>query len=502
VDAYNDLAEFVDTQLQPPPEGQAPPPLYNDSVLRTMRTTLRGGLGTVLDATVTGGPARLLDIGIEIDKQGRYTVDAAKLQDAVDNHGEAVARLFGVYGTASGTGLTYLSGTDKTQHGTYAVAITQLAQAAAITGAGFGAAYIDDATADRLNVRDVLNGRTYSISLAHGMTMSQIVSALNAEFGTAKTHVMAAGHALTDGTGAAVTDATAWADVHFPPGSNAGIAAGDVITISGTRPDGAAFAKSISVGAAGTLGELRAAAQTALGPDVEVLWSNGVLTARTRTAGSQTFTLDVTSNNAGGGTFDLGGFTVTQQGRGTAGITASAVGGQLRLVHDEYGTAAGFEVSFSPGGADGSASLGFAAGTYTGVDVAGTIGGFAATGAGRLLTGDAGTAVQGLIVAYEGAATGAAGSVTFSRGIGSRLERLTDELLGSAAGSIGGVTGRIESSITLMLDRVEALESRLERRRAQLIKRFSAMERAMSLAQSQSAWLDSQVRQLQSLQSA
>lgn len=502
IDAYNDLAEFVDVQLRPPPEGQAAAPLYNDSVLRTMRSTLRTGLGAVLDATVTGGPARLLDIGIEIDKRGRFTIDETKLADAVENQSEALARLFGVYGTTAGTGLTYLSATDRTRHGSYAIEVTQLAAAADVTGAGFGGAYVDDGTADSLDIRDVLNGRTYSIALANGMTMSQIVSALNTQFATPLAHGVAAGNALTDGTGAAVTDATAWADVNFPPGTNAGVTAGDVLTISGNTPAGTAFAKSIPVGATGTLGELRAAVQSAIGPDVEVYWDAGVLSARMKTPGSKTFSLDITSNNAGGGSLDFAGFAITQQGRGTSGITAKDNGGQLQLVHDEYGTAAGFEVSFTAGGADGSASLGFGAGTFVGVDAAGTIGGFATTGAGRLLTGAVGTPVQGMIVAYEGAAAGAVGTVTFSRGIGSRLELLGKELLGSGAGSIEAVSGRIESSITLMSDRIEALESRLERRHAQLIKRFSAMERAMSMAQSQSAWLESQVRQLQQSQSA
>ena len=498
IDAYNDLADFVDSQLRPPPEGQTPSPLYNDSSLRTMRSTMRTTLGAVLDATMTGGLARLTDIGIEIDKTGRFTVDDAKLQDAVDNQSEALARLFGLYGTTAGTGLTYLSATDKTIHGTYAVDITQVATFADATGAGFGGTYVDNGTPDSMLVSDVLNGRTYTVSLTNGMTMSQIVAALNTEFATPKTHVMAAGNVLTDGTGAFVSDATAWTDVNVPAGTNAGMATGDVITISGSRTDGSAFARSIPITSGGTLGELRAAAQSAAGPDVEVFWDNGVLSARTKTPGAKVFTFDVTSDNAGGGTLDFGGFTVTQQGRGASGITAEDVGGQLRLYHDEYGTAAGFDISFVAGGADGSASLGLAAGNYVGINVAGTIGGFAANGAGRLLTGTAGTAVEGLIVSWDGATTGAAGSVTFSRGIGSRLALLGDEYLGKTAGSIEALTDRIESSVTRMQDRIDTLENRLEQRRAALIKRFTAMEQAISLAQSQGAWLESQVKQLQS----
>jgi flagellar hook-associated protein 2 len=502
IEACNDLSGFADSQLRPPPEGQAPAPLFNDGLLRTMRSTLHSVLSAVLEATVTGGPARLLDIGIEIDRHGRYTIDAQKLADAVARQGEAVARLFGVCGTVSGAGLTWLGAFHQTVPGRYAIDVTRLAMAANVTGAGFGGTYVDDASADTLTVRDVLNGGSYPVALVNGMTMSEIVSALNAELATAKAHRIAARHSLTEGGGAFVSDATSWADVNCPAGRNSGVAAGDVLTISGTRTDGSAFATSIPVGAAGTLGELRVAVQSAIGADVEVFWDDGALSARTKAAGSTVFTLDVTSDNAGGGRLDLGGFAVRQEGRGVSGIGASDAGGQLRLVHDEFGSAAGFEISFTPGGADGSASLGFAAGRYVGIDVAGTIGGFAATGAGRVLTGGTGFAVQGLAVAYEGSTTGAVGSVTFSRGIGSGLERLGQDLLGDTAGSVEAVSDRIERSIALMQDRVEALESRLERRRAELIARFSAMEQAMSLAQSQSAWLEAQIQRLPASPSA
>lgn len=489
IDACNDLAGFADSQLRPPPEGQTPAPLYNDGSLRTMRSPMRAILGSILNATLTGGIARLTDIGIEIDRHGRYTVDDTKLQAAVDNRSESVIRLFGLHGTTTATGLTYLSATDKTIPGSYAVDVTQVATFADVTGAGFGGTYVDDGTADSMSVRDVLRGHTYTVSLKNGMSMSQIVAALNTEFAMPRRHVMVAGNALTDGAGAFANDATAWTDVNLPPGTNAGIATGDVITISGTRTDGSAFARAIPVGAGGTLGELRAAAQAAACPDVEVCWDNGVLSARTRTPGSKVFTFDVRTDNAGGGTLDFGGFTATQQGRGTSGITAEDVGDQLRLFHDEYGSAAGFDISFLAGGADGSASLGLAAGNYVGADVAGTIGGFAAHGAGRLLTGTTGTAVEGLIVSWAGATTGAVGSVTFSRGIGSRLALLGDEYLGKTAGSIEALADRIESSIARVQERVDALENRLDMRRAALIERFTALEQAISLAQSQGAWL-------------
>jgi flagellar hook-associated protein 2 len=205
----------------------------------------------------------------------------------------------------------------------------------------------------------------------------------------------------------------------------------------------------------------------------------------------------VSSDNLGGGTFDLGGIAVTQQGRGTARITASDDGGQLRIAHDDAGSIAGFEISYTAGGADGSASLGIGAATWVGTDVIGTIGGFTATGSGSILTAATGTPIEGLLVGYEGGATGAVGDVTFSRGLATRLEIVSDTLLGSDVGSIKSLIDRINGTNTTLEGRIETFEARIERRRQALIRRFTAMEEAMAIAQSQSSWLEAQIAQLQ-----
>jgi flagellar hook-associated protein 2 len=500
VDAYNKLGDFVNAQLAPPPEGKTAQPLYNDSVLRTMRASLRNTLGVVLDATVTGGLSRLAEIGIEVDRAGRYTVDAARLKTAVETQPDAVARLFGVFGTATGSGLSYIDSSSKTVPGTYAVDITTAAVAASITGAGFGGAYIDDATADTLSIRDLHSNRTYSVALSNGMTLSAIVDALNEEFTKAREHIVAAGAVLySDAAGTTpANDTTVWADVRLAGGANPAVANGDVLTISGTRTDGSSFLASVAMDTAATLGQLRQAVQSAIGTDVAVTWENGVLTSTSKAAGSKTFTLSVTSDNAGGGTLDFGVFAATQEGRGTVAITASDNAGQLQLSHADAGSTAGFEISYVAGGADGSASLGLAAAIHAGVDVAGTIGGFAATGAGRILTGATGTPIEGLLARYEGAALGAIGSITFSRGLGTRLGLVGDTLLGSDAGSISDVTDRLDSTVAGMESRIDTIEDRLERRREELIRRFTAMEQAIARAQAQSAWLESQLRQFDS----
>lgn len=94
-------------------------------------------------------------------------------------------------------------------------------------------------------------------------------------------------------------------------------------------------------------------------------------------------------------------------------MTAVDSGGQLRL---ESTTAAGSSSTFSVTSSSTSVqtNLGIADGAYTGTNIQGTIGGYAATGSGSTLTADSGTAVAGLQVTYSGASTGLVGSVTIS----------------------------------------------------------------------------------------
>ena len=503
VDAYNVLSDFVTKQLTPPAEGGTASPLYGNSVLRTMRSSLRLALQGSVASDVANGLVRMQDLGVELQKDGKFTLDEAKLKTAITNDGDAVTRLLGLHGAGDTASIQYLRAGDLTKAGTYAIDITQAAAAADVTGAGFAGVYADDGSPDTLTVRDLGSNRSYAVQLANGMTTDQIVAALNAEFGTAKAHVVQAPTALqADALGASADETTPLAALHAA-GVSAGVADGDTLTISGTKSDGGTFLTTFAVTAAGTqtLGDLRSAVQTAVGGDVDVAFVNGQLTVTAKQTGSSLLTLAVSSDNAGGGNLSFGAFTVQTEGRGTVAISAANSGGQLRLTHASYGAAEGFEVTFAGAGTDNTGSLGLAAATTAGADVVGSIGGIAATGTGRILTGAAGTAVEGLALSYTGGTTGAVGNLTFSRGIASLIRLGTKPLLGSGAGSIDGVTEGLDSGILRMNDRIAELEDRLARHEADLIKRFTRLEELMSLAQTQSQWLTTQLQALQPRQS-
>lgn len=172
------------------------------------------------------------------------------------------------------------------------------------------------------------------------------------------------------------------------------------------------------------------------------------------------------------------------------------VGGELRLVSSEFGSNGGFTVAYTPGvGGDGTALLGIAAGSYSGLDVAGTINGVAGTGRGQNLTGATGDASAGLVVRYTGATARVAGTVTFGLGVGGVLARLANEIAAESSGA-----AQQSQTATLQADaidpRLDDIQKRLDARRDALVRQFVAMEGALAQSQALSTALTSQINSL------
>jgi flagellar hook-associated protein 2 len=215
------------------------------------------------------------------------------------------------------------------------------------------------------------------------------------------------------------------------------------------------------------------------------------------TVGSTTLDVPVTAGMNIAAAVSAINTALEDAGISTVTATATNVSGTdyLELNHRSYGSSASFEIVGDPFGL---------AGTYAGLDVAGTIGGEAATGSGQSLTSSAGDPT-GLILRVTASAadvsgaggTLSLGSLTFSRGVFGTL----DQTIGIAEGT-GGRIARAQdvtvSQIDLIEDRIQILEDRLDRREALLIKQYAALETAMSSLQTQSSWLSSQLSSLDS----
>ncbi|MEP6572286.1 MAG: flagellar filament capping protein FliD [Gemmatimonadota bacterium] len=168
------------------------------------------------------------------------------------------------------------------------------------------------------------------------------------------------------------------------------------------------------------------------------------------------------------------------------GLTAVDNAGQVQISQGGYGSSPAITVAYTAGGAAGSAPI--AAGTYSnGLDIAGTLGGFAATGSGQTLLGSTGTAVMGLSVSYSGIALGAAGSLDVTLGTGALMERLMRESTLSGSGTLDGRVASLNTQIAQLEDQATQIDGREAIRRDSLLKQFAAMESALAAFRNQSA---------------
>ncbi len=496
VQSYNAIVDYIEEQSAPVSEGQNTRPFAGNGSVRSIRRRLRNGLQATLNPGAAGGLERLSDVGIEIDRHGRFSIDSVKLEGQFTRDPVSVERLFSAFGRASTSALEFVAGSAATQPGTYAVDVTQVAARAIQTGSGFTGSYVDDGTADTISVTDLNSGGIFEVALNNGDTLAQITSALNTEFATSRTHQLTSSVSFfSDAIGTAAVASTPLDQLYDAGGSNAGVATGDTITIAGTRSGSVAFTVDFTVADASTqtLGDLLSAIDLQFAADAGVSAVGGALVIDALNPGKTQISLSLSSDNAGGGSLAFGSFADTVVGRSAAAITATDVGGQLQIDHGSYGSGQGFDVQFVAGGTSGAASLGFTAGAFAGQDVQGTVGGIAATGLGRVLSGAVGGATEGLSVEVLGTTLGTIGDVTYSRGVAAIIDEITAELTDGGPTSIDVLADRGDDVIRRLSARIDRFEALLEARRASLLKRFVVVEQAFARSSSQSSFLESQL---------
>ncbi|MEW6353154.1 MAG: flagellar filament capping protein FliD [Pseudomonadota bacterium] len=126
VKAYNDLNKTVQDLTAYNAATKQGSILQGDSgalaVIRQVRTTLNNTV-----KFINGNYSLLSQIGVSFQKDGTLSVDAAKLQAAIDANFNDIAGLFAALGKPTDNQITYVSATDKTAPGNYTVTVSQLA---------------------------------------------------------------------------------------------------------------------------------------------------------------------------------------------------------------------------------------------------------------------------------------------------------------------------------------------------------------------------------------
>jgi flagellar hook-associated protein 2 len=226
-----------------------------------------------------------------------------------------------------------------------------------------------------------------------------------------------------------------------------------------------------------------AAALTITGSNDQLLLSvDGIAAAVTLTAGTYTaaaLTAEIQSKVNGVSALSSAGVSVA--------VTQS--GGVLTISSSRYGPTSAVTIT----GGSAKADLFGTPAETAGANVAGTIGGFPATGSGRTLTGTGDAA--GLLLEIMGGAIGDRGTVSYSRGYAHQLDKMTGKMLETDSLVAGRVAG-IDASVKDITSRREALVQRLQVVEKRLRTQFSALDAMMGRMQQTSSYLTQQLANL------
>ena len=313
----------------------------------------------------------------------------------------------------------------------------------------------------------------------------------NLDFGDVTTsNLVGSVRNTTDGT-TAITSGNKWNEIQ---GSS--VTTNDVFRFGGFTVDGNAVEGSYTVAdvSTDTVDDLLAAIKTAYdaaGGNVTAEIQDGHIVVKDGTT-NNLFGVQIFEPDGKG--VDFGTMTGGVTGRYRMDMTASKDGSdQLVLTHNQYGSSQTFTVEVS--GTD----LGLTDDqTYSGVDMAGTINGEAATGSGQRLTGDAPeegstSSVEGLVIKYTGTGTGPQGTVKITMGVAELFDRVLYDITNISNGYLDFKMKSLGDNIDNLDDRANELEARLDRKMEMMVNRFVAMELALSRIQSQSQWLTGQI---------
>lgn len=180
--------------------------------------------------------------------------------------------------------------------------------------------------------------------------------------------------------------------------------------------------------------------------------------------------------------------TKVNQALSDAGVAAFADsdGGKLRIRSRQFGTDQSLKVySDKADAGDGSTTgMGTSQTAVLGVDVAGTINGVAATGAGRDLTANSGDA-SGLTVRIyatpESVGTGKSfGTIGYSQGAADTILQKIKQITDPLDGTIHSALESYDASIKTVNEKIKTLQDHLTVKRELLTKQFSAAEQAIS----------------------
>ena len=136
--------------------------LLGDSTARGIQVQMRDLLNTSINSG--GALTTLSQIGVSFGSDGTLSLDSAKLTTAINTNFDGIAALFAKAAKTTDSLVSYSNSTTKTQPGTYAVNVTQLATRGASVGSVAASLTVGAGINDGLNL--TVDGNVVSVTLA------------------------------------------------------------------------------------------------------------------------------------------------------------------------------------------------------------------------------------------------------------------------------------------------------------------------------------------------
>lgn len=462
VSAYNTLHSTI-SQLTAYNPGGTNGPLIGDATTTQIQNQLQKVLASGLSGTGSGYSS-LAAVGIGLDSDGTLSVDDSSLSQALQSNPGQFSALFGTAGSATNSNVTYLVGGTNTQPGSYAVNITQPATNG--TFAGSSTPTYDTATgsialsgsttiASATTMTVTINGTQETVNLTPltNATPAAVAAQLQSDINNAFS-----GTGLT----ANVTQNNGVLSVTPPTGQTISIADGT------NNPATQLFGGSVSnnsttIPAGGTPFSV-----TVDGAAANITVPQGIYTS------SQLATALQTAINTNS--------TLQQAG---VSVNVAQTNGILTVTSASYGSSSSVNISGS-----GAAQLfGASATSTTGLDVAGTIGGYGATGSGQVLTAGNSGPAAGMVVQVTGNATGTLGNVNYSQGYASLLNSIVTNATNPTSGAIFNATTTLNTQVTSLQTQETSLQTYISQVQQQYTSQFSSLNAMVVQMQSTATFL-------------
>jgi len=488
VTAYNDVASFIKTQTSyDETTKETGGVLFADGTLLSVKNQLSSLLvGQVWGVDSSFSTLGL--VGISVDRYGQLSVDTTKLRQYLTTNMSNVMSLFAATAQTSSGDLTYISHSYDTSAGEYSVNITQAA-----TRSTSAPSDLTGSLSGNETLTITYGSAQAIVNLTSGMTVDEIVSAINSELATfyAQTIVGASSLYANAEKTSYITSATTWDSVYTESGS-ANLEANDVISFSGTTHSGRSVSGSYTISdpATDTVQGLLSAIEAAYGNAVTAtIDSSGRLVLTDKVTGTSNLSISLNYTNAHDLNFGEVSYTNEggQKGRYPIDITALNEDGHLILRHNQYGSAYSFTITQAN-------NLIWTSGQQTvdnGLDIVGTINGSSATGSGQVLRSS-----DGLSIKYTGTSTGKVGTVKLTLGVGELFSRALFNMTDSIDGYVTYKQKSLQETINSLTDKISEMEERLDKKKTLMLSKFAKMELALSRFQAQSNWLSSQINMI------